>query len=149
GDSGAPALYFFADAQFVYFRMRIDATPLMTMTTYSQSGWGVEMDTDGVHDDYELLGEIDGLAMPDRVVLGRNTVQATANDPADPYETDAAAYAIGTHARAVLVAAPFTSNFGGDEDWFVDWAIDLRDLMAEGVTPTTEVALVMGTSTNA
>src|SRR6185369_16649615 len=122
GDASAPALYFFADAQFVYFRMRIDATPL-TMMSFSQSGWGVEMDTDDVHDDYELLGEIDGIAMPDRVVLGRNTVQAMLNDPADPYETDAAAYAIGTHGRAVLVAAPFASSFGGDEDWFVDWAI--------------------------
>lgn len=143
GSASAPALYFFADGEYAFFRMRVDAEPA-TGTDFNSFGWAVEIDTDGWRATYELLGEVDGSASPDEVVLARNTVLELPDDPADPAEVTLVRYEGATHARAV--AAP--STFGGDPDFFVDWAMPLDDLFAEGVTPRTALVFAMGTSSS-
>ena len=144
GDASEPALYIAADATHLYLRMRVDAEPT-TGTDFGPFGWGVEMDIDGRRSDYELLGAVDGVASPDVVLLGDNAVQATPNDPSDRIESTITTYDATTYARAVL--AP--SSFGGDPDFFVDWALALADLAAEGVTPSTPIVMVFGTSSDA
>lgn len=146
GDATRPALYYFADADFLYFRMRVDAAPFNT--DFRPFGWGVALDTDGVRSTYELLVEVDGITNPDVVLLGRNTDQRTIDSPADPIEERIATYPATTHARAVLAEGIFASSFGGNPDYFVDWAVPLADLAAEGVAFDTELVLVMGTSSN-
>lgn len=148
GDGSSPALYFAADADFLYFRMRVDAEPT-TGTDFRPFGWAVEMDTDGRRTTYELLGQVDGIASPDEVVLARNTTQSLLDDPADPAEQTVATYEGATHARAVLAESTFASSFGGDADFFVDWALPLDDLTAEGVSPVTALVFAMGTSSSA
>lgn len=146
GDATSPALYFAADASHYFFRMRVDAAPT-TGTEFRPFGWGVELDTDGTRTSYELLGQVDGIG--EEVVLGENSVQSMTNDPADPIEATLTTYAVATHARGVLAEDAFASSFGGDEDWFVDWALDRTDLAAQGITDATALVLVMGTSSNA
>jgi hypothetical protein len=147
GDAGAPALYFFGDADFLYFRMRVDADP-GTSGDFRPFGWGVELDTDGDRTTYELLVEVDGISNPDVVLFGRNETQRTPDDPADPIETVIAEFDVTTHARAVLAEGRFESSFGGTPDYFVDWAADRAMLEAEGVMGETELVLVFGTSSN-
>lgn len=147
GDATHPALYFYADADFLYFRMRVDADPLQG-TELRPFGWGVELDTDGDRTTYELLGEVDGISNPDVVVLARNTMQRSPDDPADPVEQRITTYDAATHARGVPAEGAFASSFGGTPDFFVDWALSLADLASEGVAPDTELVLVMGTSQN-
>ncbi len=148
GDAAHPAAFIFADADFLYLRLRVDAEPT-TGTDLHPFGWAVELDTDGALEAYELLGMVDGVADPDEVVLARNTLQQLPNDPADPPEQTIATYDGSTNARAVLAAGAFDSAFGGDPDFFVDWALSLSDLAGEGVSAGTELALTLGTSSSA
>lgn len=147
GDADAPALYFFADDNYLFFRMRVDADPSAS-SGFRPFGWAVEFDTDGDRTTYELLAQVDGISNPDAVTLSRNTVQRSPDDPADPAEELIVTYDIATHARAVPAEGPFASSFGGDPDWFVDWALDRADLDPEGVMDDTALVLVMGTSSN-
>jgi hypothetical protein len=146
GDASQPALYIFADTEFMYFRMRVDASPLGA--GFRPFGWGVALDTDGVRSSYELLVEVDGISNPDVVLLGRNSRQGTIDSPADPIEERIATYPASTHARSVVAEGVYASAFGGNPDHFVDWAVPLADLASEGVAFDTEIVLVMGTSSN-
>ncbi len=76
-------------------------------------------------------------------------MQRMPNDPADPSERLLSTYAGDTSARGVPAVGALASSFGGDPDFFVDWAVPLTDLMAQGVTPTTALVFVMGTSSDA
>ena len=149
GDSAQPALYYFADADFLFLRMRVEADPRMNAMDLRPSGWAAELDTDVFFGTYELFAGVDGVANPDEVILARNTTQRPAGDPADPPETTIATYPGRTHARGVEAMGVFASSFGGDADFFVDWAIARGDLAAENVLDTSLLALVMGTSTDA
>jgi hypothetical protein len=143
GDAADPALYLFADEDFLYFRMRVDRAPIED-ADFHAFGWGVELDIDARRTTYELLGLVDGIADPDAVVFARNTMTRTPNDPADPVEQTLATYEGVTHARGI--EAP--SSFGDDADFFVDWALPWADLDAEGLLEDTEIVLVMGSSTD-
>jgi hypothetical protein len=133
------------DGEHAFFRMRVDAEPT-TGTDFHPYGWAVEIDTDGDRRTYELLGQVDGLVDPDAVVLARNTATTLLDDPADPAEQTVVSYDGALHSRAVLAEGTFASSFGGDADFFVDWALPLDDLAAEGVTPASSLVFAMGTS---
>jgi hypothetical protein len=75
-------------------------------------------------------------------------VQRTPDDPGDPSEETIMSFDTATHARAMEAAPPFASTFGGDPDFFVDWAVERTLLAAEGITDATAFVLVMGTSSN-
>lgn len=147
GDADSPALFFFADDDYMFFRMRVDQDP-SDGDEFRPFGWAVEFDVDGVQETYEVIAQVDGIANPDEVSLSRNTDQRTPNDPADPAEEVITTYPVTTHARGVPAEGVFASSFGGDGDFFVDWALDRTDLAAEGITDETTLVLVMGTSSN-
>src|SRR5690606_34813851 len=111
-------------------------------------GWAVEMDSDGDRRTYEVLGQVDGIANPEEVVLARNTAQRI-DDPADPAEETIATYDAATHARAVRAEGRFDSSFGGDPDYFIDWALPFVDLEPEGISPLVALVFAMGTSSSA
>jgi hypothetical protein len=148
GDAAQPALYAFSDATHFYFRMRVDGDPSMG-GMFRPFGWAAELDTDDDRESYELLLVVDGIASSEVVGFHRNTTQATPNDPADPPEALITTYPIDTHARSLAATGPFASSFGGNADFFVDWAVPLADLEAEGVLSSSLLLFVMGTSTDA
>lgn len=145
GDSTFPALYLHTDATHIYFRMRLDDDAMRGGTSFSPFGWGVELDTDSMLQTYEILVQVDGIA--EEVAVRRNTMQRTLNDPSDPTEEIITTYDPTVYARSM--PATDGSSFGGDPDFFVDWAVELSVLTAEGVTLDSEIILFFGTSSNA
>jgi hypothetical protein len=148
GDADHPALYIASDADNLYFRMRVNDDP-RDGNAFRPFGWGVELDTDDDRTTYELLAMVDGIANPDEVLLSRNTVQESLDDPSDPAEEEVASYPANTHARGLVAEGSFESAFESTPDYFVDWAIPHADLEAEGVVDDTALTLLMGTSSNA
>lgn len=143
GDATNPAVYVYSDGTYLYLRMRIDGTVLQAApNNYKPFGWACAIDTDGVLTSYELIAGVDGIQNPDVVELLANT-QQTPDSPKDIAETLLMSYSVTTHAREVAA----TSSFGGDPDFFIDWAVKLSDMT--GVTATTPLRFACGTSNNA
>ncbi len=145
GNKDAPAAYLASDAMHVFFRLRVDGAPTVN-DDFEPFGWGVAIDTNLDRLNYELLAIVDGTTPSDTVKLAQNTVYARPGDPSDAPEQTLATYPGADSARAVPAAGSFESSFGGNPDYFVDWAITRQDLMAAGVGATTPLALVFGTS---
>ena len=145
GDSDAPALYGFADATHVFWRMRVDAMPTDDAGAFRPFSWAVAIDTDGMRQTYELLAQVDGVAGADEVSLLENTTTARPDDPSDPAEATLQTWPAMMAARGVMAG---DSTFSDDADFFVDMAIDKSVLTMEGVTDTSAIVLVFGTSSS-
>jgi hypothetical protein len=142
GDAADPAAYAFMDNAWLYLRMRMDATVHQDPTTYDPYAWACLIRTAGTPESYLVWDGVDGLANPPAVDLLQNTHPQAGDPTQQPADAVVAAYNIGTSAREV--AAP--SNLGGDPDFFVDWAVSLADLGKVGITPSTPIAFICGTS---
>jgi hypothetical protein len=141
GTTVAPAVYFYGDASFVYFRLRLDDAALQVApSNYKAFGWACLFDIDGNLQSYELAASLDGVA--DVVQLRKNTSPTLTSDPKDPAELQLKLYSVATYARQVN--APTTT--GGTPDVFLDWAVALADLVAAGIGPQTPLRLVCGSS---
>jgi MYXO-CTERM domain-containing protein len=141
GDSQNGAAFLFRDATHLFFRLRLDANPQRTPTDYESFAWGVEFDV-GTTAAYEYLAMVNGI--DDRVLLLENTTPGAAGDPRDLAETELANYPVETHARSVQAG----TNFGGNPDYFIDWAINIQDLVAAGLDLNAPIRFIFGTSTN-
>jgi hypothetical protein len=149
GNSDSPALYSAEDAEFVYFRIRVDSDPRMA-NRLRPYGWAVELDTDLERRSYELIGIVDANTNngdEQELRLGKNTRQDRLNDPSDEPEQTVATYELDTHTRVLEAVAPFVSRFGNNADYFVDWALPRADLENQGVELDELLRVVMGTST--
>jgi hypothetical protein len=140
GDERNPAAYIFRDANFIYFRLRLNSNPQRSVSDYAQFAWGVEFDT-GNTDTYEFLAVVNGL--DDEVQLWEN-VTGSGSNPRDIAENQIAQWPVETHARVV----PAPSNFGGDADTFLDWAIEIQALQSAGLNLQDPIRFIFGTSTN-
>jgi len=155
GDSNDPALYYFVDNDYVYFRMRVDGDPTLPIPDKSERrfdewGWGVQMDTDDRRRTYEFLAGVFGTPEDDdpedTVNLKRNTSKDRDDDPDDPAERNIESYPAKTHARSVKAENVFASKFGDDDDYFVDWAIARADLRRSDIKDDTQFVFAFGTS---
>jgi len=140
GDAQNPAAYIYRDANFIYFRLRLDENPQRSLTDYESFAWGVEFDT-GSADTYEFLAVVNGI--DDEVQLWENTTGSGGN-PRDLAETQLAQWPVETHARVV----PANSNFGGNADTFLDWAIEIQALTSAGLNLQDPIRFIFGTSAN-
>ncbi|MEW5850543.1 MAG: OmpA family protein [Myxococcota bacterium] len=146
GDAGNPAASVARDGTHLFFRLRLNETPLQNAGNLKPFGWAVELDTDGDLTDYEVLSMVDGISNPeDTVTLQRNTVQQSIGSPSDGAEELITSWLASTHTRVVDAA----STFGGDPDFFLDWAVDVAALEAAGIGPQTPLRFIFGTSNNA
>lgn len=145
GNDEAAAVYLASDATHLFFRMRVDGEPAVN-DDFEPFGWGVAIDTNFDRLNYELLALVDGTSQADSVRLARNTRIQSPGDPGDPAEQTVATYPGAESARAVLAEGRFESSFGGDPDYFVDWAIARADLTTVGVGAMTPLVMVFGTS---
>ena len=138
--SGAAA-YFAGDADFLYFRLRINDAVLQTPPAdYRAFGWVCLIDTDGNLLAHELSAGVTG--MTDVIEFRRNTSPMNNGSPGDVSEELVMSYPATTHARSVA-AATMTS---GNADVFIDWAAPRADL---GIGPLTPFRLVCGSSSSA
>lgn len=142
GTVDRPAGFRAVDAQFLYFRMRLDASP-MQGNGLSQFAWGFELSTDGDPSNYEILISVDGAS--GTVRLYHNTVTTVPDSPTDPADQLVATYPFAQYGRVVDAGA---SIFGGGNDSFIDMAVPWSDLTPLGLQPTTLVGVWAATSTN-
>ena len=144
GDAAFPSAYFFADADFVYFRMRVDANPL-SGSGFGPFGWGVLIDSNGNLDNYEVSVVVNGIGTPEEVGVFQNTVQGAIGDPQDSPEVTTAIQPAATFARGVLAT---DSLFDGNPDYFVDWAASRANLRTAGIADDSALRLVFSSSNN-
>lgn len=134
GDDLQPAGFHYADADYAYLRLRVDADPTDTAGDLRPFAWGFEFDTDGDATTYEVLVMASGISQS--VLLFSNDTVTLANDPSDPADDPPfATYSWAAAGRAVAAG----SDFGGDGDGYLDMAIPWDDLEAIGMTPITPI----------
>ena len=139
GTNPAPVAFHAADAQFVYLRLRLAASPLSGNALVA-GAWGYEIDLDGDRNTYELLISVSGNA----VAIYRHPTTAVVDDPADPAVTPPAfSYAFATHAASSAAG----SGVGGGNDAFLDIAVPWSDLASVGIARDTPVYVWAGSST--
>jgi hypothetical protein len=133
GDDEEPAGLRAADQDYFYLRLRLDADPEVG-AGLRPFAWGMAFDLDLDRTNYEVLILADGVA--GEVNLFENSEVTLANDPTDPAdEPPVATYAYVDAGRSG--AAP--SDFGGDEDRYLDLAVPWQDLEPLGLAPETEL----------
>jgi Cys-rich repeat protein len=158
GDATFPMLYIASDATHIYFRLRVDSDPLQNATNFGPFGWGCFIDTDDNPQTYEFSTLIDGVANPDRIYLYKNTVTTSINDPNDPpdlpplQELQAPLTAAVGHARVLPAVDPdplvTNSSFGGNQDFFIDWAFERSEAEAAGFNTTQTARYYCGSANN-
>lgn len=144
GDFDAPAAMQAGDANFLYLRIRLDQDAYMNTTTLKTGSWGFAVDIDANLTNYELLFLVDGTGGQQNVVVFRNTMTVTANDPTDPAETQVMTFPISTHAQPRRAEG---SNFGGGTDQWIEMAIPWSTLTSLGLMRATPLRLWAASST--
>jgi Bacterial TSP3 repeat len=146
GSVSAPAVMAASDANFLYMRMRLDddAQPMPGGLAAASWGFAINLDTDLRN--YELLLLVDGIAGANNVVVWRNTMTVTPNDPTDPAEDSIATFPITTHANTRVAAG---SQFGGALDYWIELAVPWATLMPLGFNRTTPIRVWAASSTAA
>ena len=142
GDAADPAAYFFMDAASLFLRLRMNATPMQNANTFDPDAWACLVRTAGTPGSYLLWDGVVGLATPSDVELLQNPQPQPGNPSQQPATTTVAMYMIATNARTVAA----NTNLGGNPNFFVDWAVSLSDLATAGITPSTPVTFLCGTS---
>ena len=127
GTAGTPAVGFYSDANYQYFRERVDGNP-GEAGDFSQFAWVVMLQT--ALPQYQYLASLNGVG--EKVQLWQNTVPAGPVDFSpilnDPAETLVWEGSSESFARSV--------NAGGGI-YYVDWAIPLSELTSRGITTST------------
>ena len=144
GDNARPVAFRAVDDDFLYLRMRLDASPaeINDQTDLQLFAWGAAFDLDNNDDDYELLIAVGG--SNDQVVIRRNTQVTIPNSPRDPADDPPAfTYPFDTNGRVVVA----DSQNGGDADAFLELAVPWTDLDDVGIEPDTVLSLWLGSST--
>jgi hypothetical protein len=144
GDNTNAAGYHAADATNLYLRIRVDADPT-NGGALRASAWGYEFDLDNDPTTYELLIGADGIAAGGAVVaIYANTATTIANSPADPADMPPLqTFAFATNGRAIAASG---STFGGNADFFVDFAVPWTAIAPHGLDHTTSVRVWAGSS---
>jgi uncharacterized protein (TIGR03382 family) len=144
GSIGSPVAMRAADANFLYLRIRLDADPMPT--TLATASWGFAINLDTNLRNYELLLLVDGIAGANNVVVWRNTMTVTPNDPTDPAEDMVTTFPITTHGNKRVAEG---SQFGGASDYWIELAVPWATLMPLGFNRTTPINVWAASSTAA
>jgi MYXO-CTERM domain-containing protein len=143
GTVAEPAGFRAVDGQFLYFRLRLDASP-MQGSGLTQFAWGFELSTDGDPTNYEILIAVDGAA--GNVALFSNPTTTVLDSPADPADQLVMTYPFAQYGR-VVDAGPSIFG-GGGNDSFLDMAVPWTDLAPLGLTAASVVTIWAASSTN-
>lgn len=155
GDATHPALFIASDATHLYFRLRLDVDPRQNATNIGPFGWGCLINTDSDLTTYEYSTIVDGVNNPDSIYFYKNTTTSTVNSPADAPDLppitivgDPLTMAVG-HAQVVPVTpGSFGDNGNVDNDFFMDWAIELAPAMLAGFNPANPANYYCGSANN-
>jgi hypothetical protein len=146
GTQAQPAGFRYSDKNYLYIRLRFDKDPAPG-GALRPSAWGIEVDLDGDPTTYEALISVGGSGPAARAVrVYRNTVTTNPDSAADPADSpELTAHPFSTFARTVVTFD--SSSFGGDPDYFLDFAVPWADLAPLGFAANTKVGVWAGSST--
>lgn len=142
GDASDPAAYVFMDGTSLFFRLRMNATAMQSGNTFEPYAWLCLIRTPATPGSYLVWDGIDGIVKPNEVTLLQNTQPKPGNFTQQPANGAIATYVISTSARQVAAA----STIGGNPNVYVDWAVALSDLGNVGITSSTPLTFICGTS---
>ena len=147
GDAAAPAGLRAADATYLYLRMRLNRDPAPGGAV-RPFAWGMQFDLDGDLTSYELMVVASGIGgAAGTVSVYRNTTTTLPNDPNDPADLPAAATSpFAMTARSVTAPG---STFGGNADFFLDFAVPWSTLVSLGLDRDTVTYVWAATSSAA
>ncbi|MFG6149247.1 carboxypeptidase regulatory-like domain-containing protein [Halobacillus sp. B23F22_1] len=154
GNSQFPAAYFAYDGQNIYFRIRLNTTPINAqLTGFRNFTWGVLINTSGTPGVYDWLANINGLNNTINLVQNTQRQFNSWNDPAEGTNGQGAPnysrpIVNFDTARAVLTSDG--SNFGGNPDYFIDFQFPANVFFQTlGINESTQLRTVIFTSANA
>jgi hypothetical protein len=142
GDASNPAAYVFTDGSALFLRLRMNADIRQNATAYLPYGWACLIRTSSTATTYLAWDGINGFANPTDVELVQNTVVQPGSPTRDPADTVIATYPVNVNARVTAAG----SNFGGNPDYFVDWAVAMSDLGKVGISSSTPLTFICGTA---
>ena len=159
-DTGAAA-YVSQDATYLYFRIRLDKTPLaQDGVTMKPFGWSCAVEANGTLANYEFLGAVNGIenngpgGENDQVEWRHNGMTTTSTPGGSISEEAETLVDRFTRSAHTFVQTAAGTNFSGDPDFFLAWAIPLATIRAggngaPGIPAGTPMRFACGTSNNA
>ncbi len=144
------ALYYASDADRLFLRMRLDGDPSQGATELTSFGWGYFFDTveraSAESPEYERLAHANGTGGSDSISLFDNTTIDMEDLASDEAETTHQDYADVVDRWRVDVACDAVSDtcFGGDDDFFLTYALEWSDLERAGPAPDMLPGIVKG-----
>jgi hypothetical protein len=147
GNPTSPSALRASDATNLYLRIRLEENPVQNNGQLPLFSWGMEFDLDDDLTDYELLILVDGIADPAGTVsVFRNTATTMQNSPNDPADQPAAqTYTFAMNARVIVAG----SQFGADDDYFLDFAVPWSALIPLGLDRDTPTRVWVASSSSA
>ncbi len=148
GSETYPAVYIYSDGIDFFVRLRLDSNPMQNANSLRPYAWGVIIDTDGDFSAYEYAFIVNGIS--DVIEFAENTTPGTAGDPTDPAETVHATYPIelGPNPPPNVRVMLADSTFNANADYFLDFAVPIADLETYGISSTTPMRFLAGTSSS-
>jgi MYXO-CTERM domain-containing protein len=141
GDADNPAFYVFEDESALYFRIRVDSTPLQG-ASFRSFGWGCEIDVDGDYTGYEYIALLDGTAGTEAMTWLRNSTSDGDGSADDKAERLLSTEPIADYSRAVSAGVVFPTG-SANEDFFVDFAVPIVDIQTTPEATPQEAGDVM------
>lgn len=157
GDVTNPAAYVSQDANYMYFRIRLDADPRSNdNVTLKPFGWSCAVESNGTVTNYEFLAAVNGIenngpnGEVDQVEWRFNGTTGTPNSISEQAETLVDRFPRSTHTQVTQA----TSTFSNNPDFFLAWAVPLTVIRAggqgaPGIPATAALRFACGTSNNA
>ncbi len=155
GDAGSPAAYVFQDNDYLYFRLRLNASPVKN-GELEQLGWGCVVEANNGLTAYEFASVVNGIepngpgGEADAVEWVWNQTTSMADDVAENADVVVSQHTRSVHSR--VISAP--TSFGGNPDFFLEWAVPLATVRsggngAPGIAAGTTLRFACGSSNNA
>jgi uncharacterized repeat protein (TIGR01451 family) len=129
GDQANLPAYYAYDADYLYFRYRMDANPA-SGGGFAQYAWTALMQVPS-GDPYQYQYQLSLNGKNDRIEIWQNTAPLDVKFPHfhDDSESELSSVPVGSFARTVAAG----TSFNGSPDWFIDFAFPVTTLVGKGV----------------
>jgi uncharacterized repeat protein (TIGR01451 family) len=146
-DATHAAAFIFNDGTYLYYRLRLDASPAGSggQGNLPSYGWGLDIDTDANSATYEWLLMVDGISSPENVLLWQNTVQGTLGSPADKPEVLSSSVSLTGNFQITAADTSLNNN----RDYFLDFRFPYSTFkQVTGLTDSSPIRIFFGTSSS-
>jgi hypothetical protein len=132
GDPANPPAFYGYDADYLYFRYRMDADP-SSGGGFAQYSWTALMQVpSGNPFQYQYQLSLNGKS--DTIEIWHNTTASDVDfSPLFHDDADVQLFSVAYTTDSLARVVPAGTSFNGQPDWFVDFAFPVTTLIAKGV----------------